>query len=283
VRGSLDRPCRIAATGFCFGVFGLMGLVVLSLIYPAAILIGARSRETQRRVRRILQCSLRWFSKLMVFCGVISFEVRNPERLARRGLLIAANHPSLIDVVLLIALLERPNCVVKASLKANVFTRGPVMSAGFVVNDDGPKLIDDCIASVKAGDNLIVFPEGTRSIAHDGKLSPMKRGLANIALRGNLALTPVVITVTEPMLGKGQPWYRAPLRRPHFVLSVLEDIPMSRYLEGAAREGSDPPSGAFGRLARALTRDLAGFFSREIARRASATWQDADNLVKSKN
>ena len=261
---SPDRPYRIAATGFCFGVFGLLGLGVLVLVYPVALLAGAGSRATQRRVRDILHCGMRGFTWLMASCGVISYEVRHRERLARNGLLIVANHPSLIDVVFLIGLLRQPNCVVKASLASNLFTRGPVVSAGFVVNNGGPSLVDDCIASVRAGDNLIIFPEGTRSVSHDGRLSPMKRGLANIALRGGLALTPVVITVSESMLGKGQPWYRAPLRRPHFVLSVLEDIPVSRYLEDA-RDAPDPP-GRLNRLARMLTRDLHDLFVREIVR-----------------
>jgi 1-acyl-sn-glycerol-3-phosphate acyltransferase len=262
--GAPDRPYRIVATGFCFGVFGLLGLGVLTLVYPVTLLAGAGSRATQRRVRDILRRGLRGFTRLMALCGVISYEVRHRERLARNGLLVVANHPSLIDVVFLIGLLRQPNCVVKASLESNLFTRGPVASAGFVVNDGGPGLVDDCIASVRAGDNLIIFPEGTRSVSHDGRLSPMKRGLANIALRGGFALTPVVITVSESMLGKGQPWYRAPLRRPHFVLSVLEDIPMSRYL-GEARDTPEPP-GKFNRLARQLTRDLRDLFTREIVR-----------------
>jgi 1-acyl-sn-glycerol-3-phosphate acyltransferase len=267
--GSPDRPYRIAATGFCFGVFGLLGLVVLTLVYPVALLAGEKSRATQRRVRDVLHRGMCGFTRLMAFCGVLSYEVRHRERLARSGLLVVANHPSLIDIVFLIGLLRRPNCVVKASLESNLFTHGPVASAGFVVNDDGPGLVDDCIASVRAGDNLIVFPEGTRSISHDGRLSPLKRGLANIALRGGLVLTPVVITVSESVLAKGQPWYRAPLRRPHFVLSVLEDISMSRYLEDA-RDALGPPGG-FNRLARRLTRDLHDLFAREIARAGDST------------
>jgi 1-acyl-sn-glycerol-3-phosphate acyltransferase len=269
--GLTGRPYRTAATGFCFGVFGLLGLSVLTLVYPAALVAGASSRVTQRRVRGILHGGMRWFTWLMAACGVISYEVRHPERLARNGLLIVANHPSLIDVVFLIGLLRQPNCVVKASLESNLFTRGPVASAGFIVNDDGPGLIDDCIASVRAGDNLIIFPEGTRSISHDGRLSPMKRGLANIALRGGLTLTPVVITVSESMLGKGQPWHRAPPHRPHFVLSALEDIPMSRYLEEAADEAAESP-GRINRLARALTRDLNDLFAREIGGVMAGLW-----------
>jgi hypothetical protein len=58
----------------------------------------------------------------------------------------------------------------------------------------------------------------------------MKRGGAHIALRGAFDITPVVISVSESMLGKGQGWHRAPQHRPHFVLTVLEDMPITPYL-----------------------------------------------------
>jgi hypothetical protein len=97
----------------------------------------------------------------------------------------------------------------------------------------------------------------------------MKRGAANIALRGNIDLTPVVITVSEPMLGKCQRWYQAPLRRPHFVLTVLDDIPMASYVGMAKNgDGSEEASGAYSLMARALTHDLGALFVREIKRQA---------------
>jgi 1-acyl-sn-glycerol-3-phosphate acyltransferase len=202
----------------------------------------------------------------MVVCGTISYEVRQVEKLNRGGLLIIANHPSLIDVVLLIALVRQPNCVVKASLRDNVFTRGPVLSAGFVVNTDGPQLVNDCIASVRSGDHLVIFPEGTRSVEHNGQLNPLKRGAAHIALRGQLAITPVIITVSEPMLGKGQRWYHAPKKKPHFVLSVEDDIPTTSYAANGETAASDTaPTLA----TRALSDDLNTFFTRGIQQQCS--------------
>jgi 1-acyl-sn-glycerol-3-phosphate acyltransferase len=203
---------------------------------------------------------------MMAVCGTISYEVRHAEKLDRGGLLIVANHPSLIDVVLLIALLRQPNCVIKASLRDNIFTRGPVRSAGFVVNTDGPQLIEDCIASVRSGDHLVIFPEGTRSMEHNGKLNPLKRGAANIALRGQLAITPVIITVSEPMLGKGQRWYHAPKKRPHFVLSVEDDILTTSYAaNGEIATGNTAPTLA----TRALSDDLNTFFTKGIQQQCS--------------
>jgi 1-acyl-sn-glycerol-3-phosphate acyltransferase len=257
------RPLRIVATGFCFVLFGLGGLLVLCVVLPFLRWRHADPVEAQRRARDIVHRGFRVFVRVMVCCGTISYEVRHAERLARNGLLVVANHPSLIDVVLLISLLRQPNCVVKASLRDNIFTRGPVLSAGFIINTDGPQLVEDCIASLRSGDNLVIFPEGTRSLEHNGALNPLKRGAVNIALRGDVALTPVVITVSEPMLSKGQGWRRAPMRRPHFVLCVEEDIPVEHYLaQGGVGAAEDAPSRS--QIARALADDLSAFFTGKI-------------------
>jgi len=257
-RFSLERCWRIMATGFCFAVFGFGGLFVLCLVFPLLRLLVWQRPLRQALARDIVCLSFRFFCKLMTTVGVISYEVRGLEKLQRRGLLVVANHPSLIDVVMLISLLRQPDCVVKAAAWRNPFMLGPVSLCGFIRNQDGPQLIDDCIASVRHGSNLIIFPEGTRTRIESllqRRINPLQRGATNIAVRGRLPLTPVVITVTEPMLTKQQPWYRAPKRRPHFVLTVHDDMdPISLI--------SDSTSPTL--MARALTEHLSDFFTREL-------------------
>ncbi|MCL2160500.1 MAG: 1-acyl-sn-glycerol-3-phosphate acyltransferase [Betaproteobacteria bacterium] len=259
---SLERCWRIMATGFCFAVFGLGGLLVLCLAFPLLRLLVWRRELRQALARDIVCLSFRFFCSLMTTVGVISYEVRGSDKLQRRGLLVVANHPSLIDVVMLVSLLRQPDCVVKASAWSNPFMLGPVSLCGFIRNQDGPQLIDDCIASVRCGSNLIIFPEGTRTRIEallQRQVNRLQRGAANIAVRGRLPLTPVVITVTEPMLTKQQPWYRAPKRRPHFVLNVHEDLdPLSLI----------PASTAPTLMARALTEYLSDFFTRELKKDA---------------
>ena len=57
--------------------------------------------------------------------GVLTYHIEGQEHLNETGRLIIANHPSLIDVVFLIALIRDTNCIVKDSLVNNPFTRGP--------------------------------------------------------------------------------------------------------------------------------------------------------------
>ena len=254
----MERCWRIAATGFCFALFGLGGLAVLCLAFPLLRLLVWRRPLRQALARDIVSLSFLCFCKVMTTVGVISYEVRGLEKLQRRGLLVVANHPSLIDVVMLISLLRQPDCVVKAAAWRNPFMLGPVALCGFIRNQNGPQLIEDCIASVRRGNNLIIFPEGTRTRLEallQRKTNPLQRGVANIAVQGRLPLTPVIITVSEPMLTKQQPWYRAPERRPHFVLNVLDDIDLTALIPA----GTAPTL-----IARVLTRYLSDFFTREL-------------------
>jgi 1-acyl-sn-glycerol-3-phosphate acyltransferase len=225
----LNRWWRVIATGFSFAAFGLGGLLLGLLVFPLLLVIVRHHQRRSALARWTIHHLFRLFVAMMCGLGLCSLEVRGRERLHRRGLLILASHPSLIDVVFLMSLVRDADCIVKAALLRNPFTRGPVRAAGFVCNDSGPGLIDDCVASVRSGNNLIVFPEGTRTPAGSA-LGRLQRGAANLAVRGELPITPVRITCSQQMLGKSDKWWRVPRRAGHFVIDVGDDIPIDAHL-----------------------------------------------------
>lgn len=248
----INHAWRVLGTGLSFAAFGLGGLVLGGLLFLSLLLI----RDPVRRrvlARRLVQGSFATHVGLMRRLGLMTYEIRGGERLQRNGLLILANHPTLIDVVLLIAQLPNADCVVKQAVARNPFMRGPVRAAGYVSNDDGAGLIDDCIAAVQAGGNLVIFPEGTRTVP--GQPLRLQRGAANIAVRGRLDITPVRITCTPLTLTKGQKWYRVPSRRFHVQLEVGEDLPVAPFLN----ETGDAPRGD-ALAARRVTDHLAHYF-----------------------
>ncbi len=254
----LDRGWRVLATALCFTSFGLGGLLLRVVGFPALRLLVWRRQARARVAKWMLHHLLRAFVALMRVTGVLSLQVRGLEKLQRRGLLIVANHPSLVDVVFLMSFVQRADCIVKSALLRNPFTRGPVTAAGFIANDSGAGLVEDCVASLRSGNNLIIFPEGTRTPL-SGAL-PLQRGAANVAVRGEVDITPVRIRCQPPMLAKGVPWYRVPLQRGHFVIEVCDDIPVRPFLangRGAAL------------ATRQLTDHLTDYFSLEIHRAAT--------------
>ncbi len=254
-RGRLDSAYRVAATGFCFAFFGTGGLVLRLLVFPLVeLFIRDPARRTQVS-RRVIHHTWRFFVWLMRAVGVITVEVRGLERLRRPGLLVLPNHPTLIDVVILVSLMPDVSCVVKSALLANPFTRGPVSAAHYVCNDAGIALIDDSLEALRTGNSLIIFPEGTRS--PQGEPIKLLRGAANVAVRARVDVTPVVIRCEPLMLGKGQKWYEVPPRPGHFTIEVREDVAIEQFLESGA---SEPLA------ARRLTQWLEQFFQQEARR-----------------
>jgi 1-acyl-sn-glycerol-3-phosphate acyltransferase len=95
--------------------------------------------------------------------GVLTYRRQGAEKLGRPGQMIIANHPSLIDVVLLIGLVRNANCVVKQSLWQNPFTRSPVRCRQYISNDGSVDMLDNAAGALRGGQTLIIFPEGTRT------------------------------------------------------------------------------------------------------------------------
>jgi 1-acyl-sn-glycerol-3-phosphate acyltransferase len=221
----LDRIClgwRVLATGLSFALFGLGGLVLRLLVFPLLALCVRTPQARVRAARATIRLAFRAFVGVMRALGVLRYEVHGLDKLERGGQLILANHPTLIDTVFLIAFVPNADCIVKGGLWNNPFTGGPVRAAGYVRNDGGPALVDDCIASLRAGGNLIVFPEGTRTPR--GGTMELKRGAANIAVRGAQPVTPVLIDCTPLTLGKGDKWWHVPPRQARFRIEVKDDI-----------------------------------------------------------
>jgi 1-acyl-sn-glycerol-3-phosphate acyltransferase len=158
----------------------------------------------------------------MQFLGVINLQTKNLHHLKLGGRLVLANHPSLIDAVVLIALIENPNGMIKSSLFNNPCMYGLAKMAGLIRNVEGPELIRKSIESISTGDNLIIFPEGTRTKIL-GQLA-FKQGAAYIAIKGGFNITPVLIFISEPFLRKGHNWLRVPKKKPVFTVSVMEEI-----------------------------------------------------------
>lgn len=269
--GQLNRCWRLLATGFCFAAFGVGGVLLTVTVFPV-LLVFVRSPETRRRyAQRWISRGFSWFVGLMRCVGVLDYRVYGRERLARRDCIVIANHPSLIDVVLLISLMPEVDCVVKRQLWRNPFTGGPVRAAGYISNSEGPQLLEDCRAALRQGRRLLVFPEGTRT--GPGRPLHFRRGVANIAVAAGADLLPIVILFSETTLTKGDHWYHIPRHKVQITIRVGEPIPVRPYLEAP---GGRP------RAVRRLTRDLRDYYVSQLARAGRLPEHDASPLSRAR-
>jgi 1-acyl-sn-glycerol-3-phosphate acyltransferase len=124
------------------------------------------------------------------------------------GLIIAANHPSMLDAMLVIARVPRGICIMRASLMRNPFLGGGARLARYIRNDPPRGMIRSCVANLKEGGQLVLFPEGTRTVM--APINPFRPGITLIAHMAQVPIQTVIIEAGSPYLGKGWPIWRMP-------------------------------------------------------------------------
>jgi 1-acyl-sn-glycerol-3-phosphate acyltransferase len=252
-RRRLDYASRVVASGLCFAVFGLACMLLSLSVFPLIRLTAPDAVTTRRRVRQCVCYGYRFIIGMGRRLGVISYELHGGERLAAPGQLVVANHPSLIDVLFIGARMPQVDCIVKAALLRNPFLGAPLRWADYIPNGAPEHLIEDCVATLRAGNSLLVFPEGTRSVP--GQPLQLKRGAAHIALAAGVDLLPVTIVCHPSSLTKTDVWYRVPRRRPHWRVVVGAPIRVAELCVAGESES---------RAARRVTAHLAEYFSSRI-------------------
>jgi 1-acyl-sn-glycerol-3-phosphate acyltransferase len=267
----LNHAWRVFATGFVFVLFGVGALVISLTMFPLLRLSAWNADTARRRIQRGMQLTFRGYMEVMRVMGILTYGVDGAEQLRKPGRLVVANHPTLLDVVLLVSQMPEVDCIVKRGLWRNPFLRWPVSWAGYLPNSEGEQLIEECAATLRHGHSLLVFPEGTRSVP--GAPLQMQRGAAHIALAADSEILPVTITCDPPTLFKGNPWYRVPARRFHLQVSVGAPVAARDFL----RDGEGPA-----RSSRRLTQWLLAHFEAGRAPQAvpgdaaAPLWKDVD-------
>lgn len=252
----LNHAYRVLATGFCFSVFFFFGILFRFVACPFLMVTVRNPSKRPRKARAIVQKSFALFMRLTRFLGVLTWEIEGAQELRRPGTLLCPSHPTLLDVVLLMSYIPNANCLVKSALKHSFALSAPVATTGYIANDEGSELIEAAATSLRNGDCLIIFPEGTRT--KPGKEPHLQHGAAATALLAKCNVTPVKITCTPPSLAKGVPWYRVPERKMRFSVQVKAPISIEPFL--AIQKDSGRPI-AVRRLSEALKKELFPEFS----------------------
>ncbi|WP_419716549.1 lysophospholipid acyltransferase family protein [Acinetobacter tandoii] len=258
VKQTANYIWRVGATGLSFASFGLGGVAIGALIAPMVKLSSQDLDIRTQRTQKVIKHSFKGFTEMMVKLGIMTYEVEGLEKLQQsQQELVIANHPTLIDVVVLIGLMERANCVVKQTLWSNPFTKGPVQNAGYVLNAGSEQFIQDCVSKLQQDHaaSLLIFPEGTRT-AKGEQLNDFQRGAANIALRAGVPIRPVLITCTPSTLTKNEKWYHIPDRPFHIQVKVLDAIRVEDVLDDVTVNPKN---------VRQLNQQLQWFFNQELS------------------
>jgi 1-acyl-sn-glycerol-3-phosphate acyltransferase len=187
------------------GVLSLAWNVVAVLLYPLlprhrATVLGRRAIA---KVYSMFWCSAQAFGMMR-----IDFTALDALRAEPGGLIIAPNHPSMLDAMLVVARLPRGVCIMKAALMRNIFLGAGARLAHYIRNDSTRSMIRRSVASLKEGAQLVMFPEGTRTVQQP--INSFRPGITLIAQLAQVPIQTVIIETNSPYLSKGWPIWRTP-------------------------------------------------------------------------
>jgi 1-acyl-sn-glycerol-3-phosphate acyltransferase len=192
-------------------LFAVMCLAWSLVAFPIGLLLPGRAGI--RLGRWVIMFGFRTYLRILELSGIVECDLGALDRLGHeRSLIIAPNHPSLIDVVLIVSRLPNAVCIIKANLWDQLILGGSARLAGYIRNISQAKLIVDATREVEDGSQLLVFPEGTRT--RGNPIQPFKGGFALIAKRARAPVQMVFIEINHPFLCKDC----SLLRKPEFPL-----------------------------------------------------------------
>ncbi|WP_189405640.1 lysophospholipid acyltransferase family protein [Alteromonas halophila] len=208
VKRGLKKAWQITGAAISYTLFGLGALIVGLVFRLISVIPGIPAATRQTWIRNCIHAGCRGFILTLRAFGLIRYQFAlNSMMQASGGHLVIANHPTLIDVVLLFAVRKNFCCIVKGELWHNMFTSAVVRQAGFIPNHSA-ELIPLAVEKLAAGENLIIFPEGTRTETSD--IIRFKRGASNVAVASGAPIVPVLIKCNPGALKKGDKWYTIP-------------------------------------------------------------------------
>jgi len=248
------RPLRETLIQYASSaIFALICLAWNVLALPLLLVLPARPGERCGRLGIMLGFRLYvWTLRLM---GIYRLDVR-ALRALRDGppVVLAPNHPSLIDALLIIAHEPRVACVLKSTLMNNLLLGPGARLARYIRSAPPRQMIHAAVAELGRGGIVLLFPEGTRSTR--APINELQAGVGIIAKQAGVPVQTLLVETDSPLLSKG--W--SPLRR--VPLPIAYRLRLGRRF--------DPPHDV-----REFIAELDRYFRAELGAAAQNDWLTA--------
>lgn len=234
-------------------LLGLGALAVMCLVWlPFAMLLHPLlpRRVGEPLGRRMISAGFRFYLRFLALFCACRIDLSELDALPDAGpLIIAANHPSLLDAVMIVSRLPNAVCVMKASLLDNILFGAAARLARYIRNDVPLETILRAREELRRGTQVVIFPEGTRTTHFPVEVCQATIGL--VAKRAAVPVQTLIIEFSTPYLGKTWPLLRPP------VLPLACRVRLGRRFAPPA----DIP---------AFTAELEAYFRAEMTPRAPA-------------
>ncbi len=213
---------------FCgYTVFILGAILGTIILYPLLWLILRRRQDKlETALNKYLQIICR-LALIAIPFGKINLTGLKYLQKSSPAIYIA-NHESMLDIVILEAFLPKQRMVVKKWVWDVPFMGFMVRKAGFLLVDDNHDLLERAEKLIKAGINILIFPEGSRQI--ERTLGRFHKGAFELALKEDIPIQPVLLAESRSSIAKGSPFIG------RFAIEVV--IMPPETLSGTSREAA---------------------------------------------
>lgn len=197
--------CRLYAGLSYLGIVCLTAGTIALLLHPLLPVRWGRPLG-----RRVITLIFRSYVRFLILIGACRFDLTELDALRAEpgGLILAPNHPSLLDAVMVISRLPNVACIMKSELMDNAFLGGGARLARYIRNDPPLRMTKQAVAALKSGSCLLIFPEGTRTVSPP--FNPCKASIGLIAKRARAPVQTVLIETDSAFLSKGWSLFRRP-------------------------------------------------------------------------
>lgn len=231
----IDFIKRFLGTILGYVIMGFFAIQLCLFVFPFVIIFTPKEEKKQLLVRKIISQSFKILLNILELLGLLTIKTDGIEKLRNlESSIVVCNHPSLIDVVIIMSYMDGIQCVVKSKLWKNPFLGMVVRSAQYIRNDISAEIfLEKCKRHLERKENILIFPEGTRSKV--GQPIKLQRGVANMAIFTDSNIQALCITCYPSVLPKGEKWYRIPFQKPLFTFDVGPMFCVNDYQPDAPR------------------------------------------------
>lgn len=188
-----------------------LGLICLLWGVPAIVLHPLLPSRLGHWLGR--RAAMLGFQSYLIFLraiGACRFDLSELDtlRTENRGLILAPNHPSLLDAVMIISKFPNVTCIMKSRLMDNVFLGGGARLARYIRNDPPLSMVRQAVKALEGGSFLLLFPEGTRTVSPP--LNTFKPSIGLLAKHAQVPVQTLLIETDTAFLSKGWPLFKRP-------------------------------------------------------------------------
>ena len=204
---------------FYSGLGLLAGISLLWSVLALPLNLVLPRKWKKQTGRLVITMGFRMYLRALSIMGACRFDLKALDTLQRESpMIVAPNHPSLLDALMVISRMPNLACIMKAELVDNVFFGAGARLACYIRNDSLRRMIRLAVEDLRGGSHLLLFPEGTRS--NRLPIGTVRGSIALIAKEARVPVQTVLIETDSAFLAKGWPFFRKPSMPIHYRIHL---------------------------------------------------------------